>query len=223
MKREQLEEYIVKNKIKEKELDKVFSSYSNINKILNVMKEQNGYITTKQIDKMKIGRDYILRMINANLIERAERGIYLSKNTVEDVYYIFQLRYTKTIFSHMTALYFHNLTEIFPSSFEITVDKNYHVEELTKKHTVFKVNKKILELGITKIKTPFGNTIKLYDVERSICDIIKNKNKLDNEQVKKSIKMYIKSSERDNLKLSNYSKILGIYDEVMEYIGMFYE
>ncbi len=46
----------------------------------------------------------------------------------------------KTIFSHMTALYFHNLTEIFPSSFEITVDKNsskMNIDDLFKKKKAF--------------------------------------------------------------------------------------
>jgi len=142
---------------------------------------------------------------------------------IEDIFYTFQLKYPKTIFSRFTALYFYNLTEIYPSTFDITVNENYHTEDLNVNHNVVKCKKDNLNLGLTQIITSLGNKINIYDRERCICDIIRFKNRLDLEQVKKSVKMYVKDNNKDLNKLSEYSKKLNIYNEVMEFIGMYYE
>ena len=87
----------------------------------------------------------------------------------------------------------------------------------------FYVSKNIYELGLIEIETPMGNKVRAYDIERCICDIIKSKNRMDLEHVKYSIKTYIKSKDKNIIKLSKYANEMGIKDEVMDYIGYFYE
>lgn len=166
---------------------------------------------------------YLNIMLKKNMIEKVSKGIYISKNVVDDVYYTFQLRYSKIIYSKFTALYFHGLTDVYPSKFDVTVDYNYHVDEINKNHFVTKCKKDILNLGVTYVNTPFGHKVKAYDKERCICDIIKFRNKLDEEQVKKSVKKYIKSKDKNLNKLTEYSKKMNINREVIEFVGMFYE
>ena len=187
------------------------------------MKANNGYVTSKQVTELGIHRMYLNMMVEEGLIDRVKKGIYLDKDFIEDIFYTFQLKYPKTIFSRFTALYFYNLTEIYPSTFDITVNENYHTEDLNVNHNVVKCKKDNLNLGLTQIITSLGNKINIYDRERCICDIIRFKNRLDLEQVKKSVKMYVKDNNKDLNKLSEYSKKLNIYNEVMEFIGMYYE
>lgn len=202
-----------------KELKKEFY----INSIKALMKANNGYVTSKQVTELGIHRMYLNMMVEEGLIDRVKKGIYLDKDFIEDIFYTFQLKYPKTIFSRFTALYFYNLTEIYPSTFDITVNENYHTEDLNVNHNVVKCKKDNLNLGLTQIITSLGNKINIYDRERCICDIIRFKNRLDLEQVKKSVKMYVKDNNKDLNKLSEYSKKLNIYNEVMEFIGMYYE
>ena len=202
-----------------KELKKEFY----INSIKALMKANNGYVTSKQVTELGIHRMYLNMMVEEGWIDRVKKGIYLDKDFVEDIFYTFQLKYPKTIFSRFTALYFYNLTEIYPSTFDITVNENYHTEDLNVNHNVVKCKKDNLNLGLTQIITSLGNKINIYDRERCICDIIRFKNRLDLEQVKKSVKMYVKDNNKDLNKLSEYSKKLNIYNEVMEFIGMYYE
>ena len=96
---------------------------------------------------------------------------------------------------------------------------NYKIKE----HNVFYVDKDIYELGLTEVKTPMGNSVRVYDVERCICDIIRSKNRMDSEHIKHSVKEYIKRKDKDLVKLSNYAKKMGIKEEVMNYIEVFYE
>ena len=168
-----------------KELKKEFY----INSIKALMKANNGYVTSKQVTELGIHRMYLNMMVEEGLIDRVKKGIYLDKDFIEDIFYTFQLKYPKTIFSRFTALYFYNLTEIYPSTFDITVNENYHTEDLNVNHNVVKCKKDNLNLGLTQIITSLGNKINIYDRERCICDIIRFKNRLDLEQVKKSVKI----------------------------------
>ena len=123
----------------------------------------------------------------------------------------------------MTALYFHELSIKAPNDkYDITVPNNYFNYKI-KEHNVFFVDKYIYELGLTEVKTPMGNNVRVYYVERCICDIIRSKNRMDSEHIKHSIKEYIKRKDKDLVKLSNYAKEMGIKEEVMNYIEVFYE
>ena len=68
-----------------------------------------------------------------------------------------------------------------------------------------------------------GNSVRAYDAERCICDIIRSKNRMDSEHVKHNIREYIKRKDKDLVKLSSYADKMGIKEEVMNYIEVFYE
>lgn len=191
--------------------------------IKQIMVENNGYITTELIKPLNISRSCFNILEKNNEIEKISRGIYMSTNIIEDSYYIFQQRYSKTIFSHMNVLYFYGLTEIYPGDFTVTVPNSYHVDNINEKCDAFYVNDADYELRISEVETPAGNKVKAYDVERTICDIIRSKSRMDLEQVKKSVKMYIKSDYKNLNRLSEYSNKMKINKEVMEFVGMYYE
>lgn len=207
----------------ENKLVKILKEEGNMEAIKAIMDINGGYVTSKQITELGIHRMYLNIMMKKGFIQKVRKGIYIDKNILEDVYYTFQLKYPKTIYSRFTALYFYGLTEIFPHTFDLTVDYNYHVDEVDKTHSVIKCKKENLLLGVVKIKTQGGHYINCYDRERCICDIIKYRNKLDIEQVKKSVKMYIKDTKKDLNKLTQYAKKMNIFDDVMEFVGMYYE
>ena len=191
--------------------------------IKQIMKTNNGMISTRMIEPLNISRQYLSIMENNNDIEKVSRGIYLSPNAFEDSYFSFQQKYKKAIFSHMNALYFYGMTEEFPYNYTVTVPQSYHVDTVNEKCNVFYVSDDIYELGIVEIETPNGNKVRAYDKERCICDIIRSKGRLDSEQVKKTIKQYMQSRDKDIAKLSEYSKKIGINKKVMEMVGGFYE
>ena len=183
----------------------------------------NGMLSTRMIEPLNISRQYLSIMQNNNDIEKVSRGIYLSPSAFEDSYFSFQQKYKKAIFSHMNALYFYGMTEEFPYNYTVTVPQRYHVDTVNEKCNVFYVSEDIYELGVVEIETPNGNKVRAYDKERCICDIIRSKGRMDSEQVKKTIKQYMQSRDKDIAKLSEYSKKMDINDKVMEMVGGYYE
>lgn len=191
--------------------------------IKQIMNTNNGMLSTRMIEPLNISRQYLSIMENNNDIEKVSRGIYLSPNAFEDSYFSFQQKYKKAIFSHMNALYFYGMTEEFPYNYTVTIPQSYHVDTVNEKCNVFYVSDDIYELGIVEIETPNGNKVRAYDKERCICDIIRSKGRMDSEQVKKTIKQYMQSRDKDIAKLSEYSKNMGINKKVMEMVGGYYE
>ena len=200
-----------------------FINKSNIEIIWELIKINNGYITTKELEDLGISRNYLSVMTKKNMIEKVAKGIYIDSTKVEDVYYVLSVSTPKIIYSHMTALYFHNLSIKAPDgSFDITVTKKYNNFKL-KKHNVFYIDDKFYNIGITEVKTPQGNNVKVYDVERCICDIIRSKKRMDIEHIKYAIKEYLKRKDNDLIKLSKYADMFGIKEEVMNFVSMMYE
>lgn len=123
----------------------------------------------------------------------------------------------------MTALYFHGLSIKAPNDkYDITVRKNYNNRYL-KHHNIFYVSDDVYELGLTEAETPMGNKVRVYDIERCICDVVRSEKRMDSELVKYSIKEYIKRKDKNLVKLSKYAEKMGIKDKVMNYVGVFYE
>ncbi|MEG1506995.1 MAG: type IV toxin-antitoxin system AbiEi family antitoxin domain-containing protein [Bacilli bacterium] len=201
---------------------KKFVTENYIEIITKLMNCNNGYILSEMLEQFDIHRMYLTIMKNKGLIERVSKGVYIDSKIIEDSYYTLSISTPKLIYSHMTALYFHGLSiKAAASSYDITVPQKYNVAKL-KNHNVFYVNDDVYELGLTEVKTPMGNTVKCYDIERCICDIIRSKKRMDMEYIKHSIREYIKRKDKDITKLSDYAEKLGIKDEVINFVSMMY-
>lgn len=202
---------------------KEFKEESNIEIIESIMKMNNGYVTSKELSNLGIHRMYLNTMWKKGIVEKVGNGIYIDSSKIEDSYYVFNLSMPNTIFSHMTALYFHGLSIKAPNDkYDITVRKTYNSKHL-KKHHVFYVPDDIYELGLTEVETPMGNKVRAYDIERCICDIIRSKNRMDSEFIKHSVREYIKRKDKNLIKLSKYADKMGIKKEVMYFMEVFYE
>lgn len=181
--------------------------------ILNLFK--NGYLNTKDVTNNNISRTYLTKLVKENKIERVSRGIYIKKNELTDEFIILQSKSKNAIYSNTTALYLYGLSNRILIKYDITINSGYN-GSLQKNDDVnlFYIKKELLNLGVTNYKLSSGNIIKVYDLDKTICDIIKNKKKIDAELFNKVIRGYFYSKEKNTLKLYEYAKKMNIYDKV---------
>lgn len=187
-------------------------------KILKIMKNNNELITPAQLEEKGISRVYLSRMEEEGIIERIERGIYVTKDFKYDEYYLFQLKYPKAIFSYNTALYFYEMTERTPIKMDVTVYREYNPHRFKDFVNVYKVSKELYDLGVIEKKSPQGMKVKTYNLERTVCDIIRDKDSIDIEIRNKAIKKCIKNKEFNASKMFEYAKKMNIYDKVKNYM-----
>ena len=183
------------------------------NEILKLF--NNGYLTTKDVIEHNIPRIYLSRLIDEHVIERVSRGIYIKSNDIPDDMVVLQNKSKNAIYSHMTTLYLYGLSNRIPIKYDITVNQGYNgTLQRDNNVNLFYIKRDLLNLGLTTYMLDSGYEIKVYDLERTICDIIKNKNRLDQEVVNKAIREYFYSNNKNVLKLYEYAKKLEIYDKV---------
>ncbi len=188
-------------------------------KIKNLLKENNGIITSKQVMDIKINTAVLSKMVKQNLIEKIGGGVYTDINTINDDYFVFQQKCKKAIFSHETALFFHDLCDRTPINFMATIPMNYDCSEIRKKENTFiRIKRELYEIGITNITTPFGKQVKVYDRERTICDIVRNKDKIDISLFTDAIKRYVRSNNKDYIKLFEYADKFKISKDLRKYL-----
>ena len=98
--------------------------------------------------------------------------------------------------------------------------QGYNVTRIKKDYPSIRfhyVKKDIWELGISDIISPMGAQLTLYDKERCICDLIKNRQEVDMQLYTQAVKEYFEHNSNIR-KLLKYGKILRIEDKIRTYI-----
>ncbi len=186
------------------------------NKLKEFLNENYGYIKTRDFEKLGISRPSIQSYIDKKIIRKVSRGLYIDNNLIEDEFYILQQKFSNIIFSYNTACYLLNLSDRAPYKIDVTTLNHNNIGEDLEIHYV---SRDKFNIGITEIKSPYGNPINVYNAERCICDLLKNKNEVDIELYNKIIKNYFKQSKKDLETLEEYAKIFNIqekFENIME-------
>lgn len=188
--------------------------------VYELMKANAGILTSKVAGERGIDNKVLQRLCKDGAIERISRGIYLDANFIEDEYLVMQLRCKMCIFSHETALYLHGLNDRNPIELTVTVPSGYNTRLMVvkNKYKFFYVKKEMHEMGSISLKSNFGNLLKVYDIERTICDCIKKRKELDSDLVVSAIKAYMRLSDKNLPKLLEYADKLNVKREIKQYM-----
>ena len=154
--------------------------------------------------------------------EQISHGVYVTKNTWTDAMYLVHLRCKQAVFSHETSLFLYDLTDREPMEYEITVKTGYNPSKLRGDGIkVYTVKKELHGEGIIMMQTPFGRFVPVYNMERTICDIIRNRNNMEIQTFQGALKQYAKRKDKNLRLLMQYAakfhvdKILKQYLEVL--------
>lgn len=190
--------------------------------IKNIAKENNGIVRTSQIEEAGIYRSAIKEFVDQDLLVCERKGIYSVKEEFDDEYVLLQMQSSKFVYSYGTALFLHGLSDRTPHIIDITVPQGTKTTRYTRdnEHLRFHyVKKELYELGICEIVTPQGGTVKVYDKERCICDIVKKKEKIDKQLYIRAIQDYFRFNS-NNRKILKYAKELKVDKEIRLYIDV---
>lgn len=190
------------------------------NEIKRIADENNGFIKTSAVEAAGISRPMLRKYIENGTLEQVRKGLYVLADDLADEFALLQMQSTKAIFSYRTALYLWGLSDRTPHRLDITIPQGTNISRLKRDNPTLRchyVQPEIYDMGITEIKSPQGAVVRLYDKERCICDLIRDKDKVDIQIYTQAIKDYF-NTKADRRKLLKYSKILGVEDKVRTYM-----
>ena len=192
-------------------------SYEKI--IKNLIKKNNGLVLTKDIVDAGVSNQLLREYVKKELLERVAHGVYLSKEAFEDGMYVLQVRSNRAIFSHETALYLHDLTDRDPLEWTITLPSGYNATRFKKEGiNVYFIKEDLHLLGVQEGKTIFGRSITVYNPERTICDLVRSRNNIDQAILIEGIKRYAASRTKNITQLMKYAKVFKVEKLLRQYL-----
>lgn len=179
---------------------------------------ETGVITSAQVTEAGLHRNALQQLVKDGEIYRFGRGLYVRRNSWEDDFYLFQKKYGRGIYSHDTALYLLGYSDRTPAKYTMTFPKGYNAPSLKQETIIIKrVVPENYEFGQIQIKSPAGNLIRTYDLERTLCDILRG-NGSDIQIITDAMKRYAASGEKNIHKLMQYAERLRVSPKVLRYL-----
>ena len=133
--------------------------------------------------------------------------------------YLLYLRCAQAVFSHESALFFHGLTDREPNPYSITVKTGYNPASLQADGIkVYTIKKELHDVGIVTMNTPFGNPVPVYDMERTICDLIRSRSGIEMQTFQDALKQYAKRKDKDLRKLMRYAQMFRVEKLLRQYL-----
>lgn len=183
--------------------------------------DDSGILLTKNAIEAGISKHALYNFIRDNGFEKAAHGVYVSPETWEDENYILSLRCPQGVLSHDEALYYHGLTDREPLQKTITIYTGYGTSRMVADGIkVFTVKKELLDIGKEIVKTSYGHDIPLYNRERTICDLIRSRNRFEIQDFQTALKTYIMGKNKNLNRLMEYAKLFHVDKKIREYMEM---
>ncbi|WP_296182644.1 type IV toxin-antitoxin system AbiEi family antitoxin domain-containing protein [uncultured Mobiluncus sp.] len=178
----------------------------------------DGTITTEQVTNAGLHRSILQKLVRSGELYRFGRGLYVQSDIWEDDFNLLQRKYKRGVYSHDTALYLHGYTDRTPAQYTMTFPKGYNAPSLKQENLIVKrVVPPNYTLGIITLDSPAGNPIRVYDLERTLCDIVRGQGS-DIQIVVEAMKRYAVSKDKNLHRLMQYASQLRVQPKIARYM-----
>jgi predicted transcriptional regulator of viral defense system len=194
-----------------------------IGEIRQLFDEHGGMLRTKELYAAKIFYNEVQRLVTDGFIEKIRYGYYqwLDEDNPSEARIINQL-FPDGVLNMDTALFYHRYSDRTPLAWHIAVSKDSGKSRFKIDYPFIRpyyVEPALLDVGLTSGEID-GNTVRIYDKERTICDCLRYRNKMDREIFNKAIRGYVADSSKNIPRLMKYAETLRVQYTVKNLIGV---
>lgn len=187
--------------------------------VKKLLHKNNGWLTLKEVLARGVSKYDFYALVEQGGLEKVGHGIYISEDVWPDTMYLIHLRSSQAIFSHETALFLRDMTDREPLHYSVTVKTGYNPHRLTEEGIkVYTIKKEQHELGLSQAKTPFGHLVPVYDMERTLCDILRSRNGIERQVLQDALKTYARYKDKNLRSLMQYAEALNVTTILKPYL-----
>ena len=186
---------------------------------MNSLAQTYEILTPQLAAKAGISKFEFYKYVKANEYEQVGHGVYAAKNAWVDELEMLHRRCPRGVFSHDEAFYYYGLTDREPLVHTLTIYSGYNAHRL-KGNTckVYTVKKELLNVGKQIVKNNQGNEIPMYDLERTICDLVRSRSSIEAQDFNAVLKTYVARKDKDLNKLIKYAKLFSVDKIIRNYM-----
>ena len=178
------------------------------------------YLTPKIAEDSGISKFKFYKYVRENGLEPVSRGVYSTGTDWIDELYVLHKRCPNAVFSHDEAFYYYGLTDREPLVHTLTIYSGYNTHRLIADGSckVYTVKRELLNIGKTVVEDNDGNMIPMYDLERTICDLIRSRNRIEIQDFNSALKAYAAGKDKDLNRLMEYAKLFRVDNVIRRYM-----
>lgn len=73
-------------------------------------------------------------------------------------------------------------------------------------------------MGLTTTRTPFGHTLPVYDMERTICDLLRSRHRMEIQIFQDALKQYVRRKDKNLRRLMQYAALFHVEKPLRQYL-----
>jgi predicted transcriptional regulator of viral defense system len=191
-----------------------------MNKVLKYLKAHKGYARMKEMKASGIHTREIQKVVDAGSIVKVKPGLYRlaelqtgESNGLVEVC----LAMPRAVICLSSALAFHELTTFVPTAITYAIPRSNKPSKLSHPPTdSFYFSEAQYKAGIEHYETKAGH-IRLYSIEKTICDCFRFRNKLGEDIAMEGLKTYFRRRDWNLNKLMKFAEICRVKGIVTQY------
>lgn len=187
--------------------------------VIEFIKKNKGQITTEDAKRLSISRSTLYQMEKNGLLEKLSAGFFIVPKEFGDDMAALQRRFPKGIYCRDTALFLHGMIDRTPGEYDMNFpNNNPHKRMPDLPLKMYRQIQNLYEIGIEQVESPGGHLVKVYNVERTLCDILQKRHRTDSETIKQAMNSYVKMKNKNLGQLASYADLFKVRDEVQKYM-----
>ncbi len=184
--------------------------------LLDLADENDGYVSVAGAREIGIAQTYLSSMCAQGIFLKVGKGLYRKRGYESDPFYELRFRYGKAVFSLDSCLYLHGLTDELTLSVNLPSNYLTHgIDGVICRH----VGEKEYLTGQSLVVTPKGNLVMAYDLERTMIDLLRNRERYDKQTF---LSLWEKAKKKSPYpsKLTQYAEAFRVSGEfsLMQYL-----
>lgn len=186
--------------------------------VLEKFRQQGGLVRAGKLKEAGLHYPALRRMIATGQVEKINRGLYrLTSVPYNEKAEIARL-IPGGVFCLFTALQHYGLSTFVPPELHVAIPrKSKYVLPAYPPVKLYYWDKASYETGITQVSVE-GASIQMYDLEKTVCDVMRLRNKIGLDIAKEVMKNYLTRKGRDLVKLLQYARLLRVESTVKTYL-----
>ncbi|AOF49702.1 type IV toxin-antitoxin system AbiEi family antitoxin domain-containing protein [Tetragenococcus halophilus] len=185
--------------------------------LLQLFEEHNGILTTGMANEYGINDSTLRKAVERNDIQKYCRGVYFLNDLYFDDLFMLQLKYSKGVFSHETAVMLHWLSTNYPFVYHVSFPRGYHLisaKEQNIKPYYVSANDLTSEY-VDVVDSWDSNPLRVTNLEKTIVDMLRHE-KAAPGIIEEMLDDYLNREDKDIKRLKDYGERFNIEDLINE-------
>ncbi|QRN84805.1 type IV toxin-antitoxin system AbiEi family antitoxin domain-containing protein [Clostridia bacterium] len=189
--------------------------------IIEEFEKHGGVLKTSELKELGLSSRQIKKLFEEGEISKIKYGYYELTDEVNPEEIILAKLFPEAVIFLESALLHYNYTDRIPTAWQIAVDRDSEKSRYMIEYPLVKPyyqEPKFLSIGVSTFEVN-GVEVKIFDRDRTMCDIMRYEKKLEKEVFTNAVMRYIKDPQKNIRRLFEYAEIFNITKKIQSQIG----